>query len=50
MTPDQVRAILSKAGLSADPTTWPNQAQMAAAGQWAALKTYQDTLEGGKSV
>jgi predicted flap endonuclease-1-like 5' DNA nuclease len=50
MTPDQIRAILSKAGLSGDPTTWPKQAQMAAAGQWDALKAYQDTLEGGKSV
>jgi predicted flap endonuclease-1-like 5' DNA nuclease len=44
MTPDQIRAILSKAGLSGDPTTWPKQAQMAAAGQWDQLKKYQDTI------
>jgi predicted flap endonuclease-1-like 5' DNA nuclease len=50
MTPDQIRAVLSKAGLSGDPGTWPKQAQMAAAGQWDVLKTYQDTLDGGKPV
>jgi predicted flap endonuclease-1-like 5' DNA nuclease len=44
MTPDQIKAVLSKAGLSGDPTTWPKQAQMAAAGQWDQLKKYQDTI------
>jgi len=50
MTPDQIRAILSKAGLSGDPTSWSRQAALAASGQWDELKTYQDKLQGGKSV
>ena len=31
-----------------DPTTWPEQARLAAAGDRAALKIYQDTLDGGR--
>jgi predicted flap endonuclease-1-like 5' DNA nuclease len=50
MTPEQIRAILTKAGIGADPGTWPKQAGIAAAGQWAELKSYQDTLEGGKAL
>ena len=33
----------------ADPTTWPKQAKMAAAGDWDALKKWQDELDGGKA-
>lgn len=33
---------------SHDPTTWPEQAGMAAAGEWDKLKTWQDELDGGK--
>jgi len=32
-----------------DPTTWPQQAGMAAKGEWDALKTWQDELQGGKA-
>ena len=50
MTPAQISAILTKSGLSGDPTTWSKQAQMAAAGLWSELKAYQGTLTGGKAV
>lgn len=32
----------------ADPGTWPEQAQLAAAGDWDALRELQGTLKGGK--
>jgi predicted flap endonuclease-1-like 5' DNA nuclease len=47
-TPDQLRAILADAGISADPGTWPEQARLAAAGKWDELKAWQDKLEGGR--
>ena len=50
MTPDQIRVVLSKAGISGDPKTWPKQAQLAAAGQWRELKDYQAKLKGGRAV
>ena len=31
-----------------DPTTWPEQAALAAAGKWDALEKLQDELDGGK--
>jgi predicted flap endonuclease-1-like 5' DNA nuclease len=31
-----------------DPTTWPKQCQMMVDDNWAALKDYQDKLDGGK--
>jgi predicted flap endonuclease-1-like 5' DNA nuclease len=48
----ELRAILNAAGLAglADPTSWPEQAQLAAAGQWAELETLQATLKGGRPV
>jgi predicted flap endonuclease-1-like 5' DNA nuclease len=46
----RLRAILDVAGLArlADPTSWPEQAQLAAAGQWAELETLQANLKGGR--
>lgn len=32
-----------------DPTSWPEQAQLAADGKWDELKTLQDALDGGKA-
>ena len=47
----KVKDILAAAGLgSHDPTTWPEQAQMAAEGKWDQLKKWQDVLDGGKVV
>ncbi len=33
-----------------DPGTWPKQCQMMVDDKWAALKTYQEKLDGGKEV
>ena len=46
-----IKAILEAAGKRYqmhDPTTWPQQAGMAADGEWEALKKWQDELDGGK--
>lgn len=32
----------------ADPTTWPQQAHLAATGEWEALRKLQDELKGGR--
>ncbi|MEZ4989942.1 MAG: helix-hairpin-helix domain-containing protein [Saprospiraceae bacterium] len=48
---DRLKEILGDAGERyrlADPTTWPKQAELAAAGKWDELKEYQDFLNGGK--
>ena len=49
----KIKEILAEAGsryASHDPTTWPAQAEMAAAGEWDKLKAWQDELDGGKVV
>jgi predicted flap endonuclease-1-like 5' DNA nuclease len=44
-----LRTILQEAGIRiADPTTWPEQAELAAAGEWDALKALQSQLKGGR--
>ncbi len=48
---DAIKAILTEAGSRYqmhDPTTWPKQAELAAAGKWDELKQWQDELDGGK--
>ena len=50
-TPEGIKEILEAAGsqfASHNPGSWPKQAALAAAGDWAALKTLQDELVGGK--
>lgn len=50
---DKINGILEEAGArykSHDPTTWPAQAKMAAAGEWDKLKKWQDELDGGRIV
>lgn len=50
---DKLKSILADAGsrfASHEPTTWPQQSAMAAAGQWDELKKWQDELDGGKVV
>ncbi|MBT8232835.1 MAG: 30S ribosomal protein S16 [Saprospiraceae bacterium] len=52
-TPEDVKAILEAAEGNFgghEPTTWPKQAEMAAKGDWDALKKWQDELDGGKEV
>ena len=53
LSPDRIREILTTAdpGLSVhNPTTWPDQANLAAAGQWEKLATWQEELQGGIDV
>ncbi len=48
--PERLDEILTNAHLRrlADPGTWPEQAALAAAGDWDGLKQLQDTLKGGR--
>jgi hypothetical protein len=42
---DRLEEILGEAGFRlADPQTWPDQARLAAAGQWDALARYQEAI------
>lgn len=50
MSPEQIQEILREASLSADPSTWPKQAQMVADGQMDELKAYQEELQGGREA
>ncbi|MFK7923518.1 MAG: 50S ribosomal protein L17 [Bacteroidia bacterium] len=48
---ERIKEILAAAGSrykSHDPSTWPKQAELAAAGKWDELKTWQDELDGGR--
>lgn len=47
---DRLGQILDEADLGGlvDPSTWPDQAKLAAAGDWAALEALQDQLKGGR--
>jgi predicted flap endonuclease-1-like 5' DNA nuclease len=50
-SPERIREILDAGGPQFkmhDPTTWPNQACLAAAGDWDTLKALQDELIGGR--
>ncbi len=50
---EKLKATLAEAGgqyKSHNPTTWPKQAGLAAAGKWDELKKWQDELDGGKEV
>jgi len=50
---EKISEILVAAGGNAynrfDPTTWPQQAKLAADGKWDELKVLQDELDGGKA-
>jgi len=46
---ERLEEILKDAGIRlGNPSTWPEQANLAAEGQWNALKTLQDELKGGR--
>jgi len=48
---DRLGQILDESGVRlADPGTWPEQARLAAAGDWDALKGLQGQLKGGRRV
>jgi predicted flap endonuclease-1-like 5' DNA nuclease len=45
----RLEQIVRQAGITiADPTTWPEQAALAAAGEWEKLEVLQDKLKGGR--
>ncbi len=49
--PDRIREVLIAANPKYrmyDPTTWPEQATLAAKGEWEKLQVLQDELDGGK--
>jgi hypothetical protein len=47
----QLKQILAESGIRpADPGTWPEQARLAAAGDWDALERLQGQLKGGRRV
>ena len=48
--PERLQEILKASGLRvpADPTTWPTQAELAAAGKMDELQKLQDSLKGGR--
>jgi predicted flap endonuclease-1-like 5' DNA nuclease len=48
----RLEEILTEADLSglADPSTWPEQAWLAASEQWDELETLQEELKGGRRV
>ena len=47
----QLKQILAESGIRvADPGTWPEQARLAAAGDWDALERLQGQLKGGRLV
>lgn len=49
--PSRLRQILLDAGLRlGDPATWPEQARLAAAGDWQGLEALQSRLKGGRNV
>jgi len=47
---DKIAGILSEAKLPGDPTTWGQQARLAAQGKMDELKQLQDKLQGGRQV
>ena len=49
-TPEQLAEALKGAGFAApfDASSWPEQAALAARGEWEALKALQDRLTGGR--
>jgi predicted flap endonuclease-1-like 5' DNA nuclease len=49
--PDVLHQIVKEAGIRlAYPATWPEQAKLAAAGDWEALEALQSELKGGRRV
>jgi predicted flap endonuclease-1-like 5' DNA nuclease len=49
LKPKALKEILVNSGNRAsDPSTWPEQARLAAKGKWDELKTLQATLKGGR--
>lgn len=51
LSAEEIKKVLDEAEgnlSSLDPTTWPEQAKLAADGKWDELKKWQDELDGGR--
>ncbi len=49
LTAEAIRSVLVEAGVRiANPASWPEQATLAARGQWEALAELQSSLKGGR--
>jgi predicted flap endonuclease-1-like 5' DNA nuclease len=50
--PVELQGMMKAAGLRvpADPASWPDQARLAAAGEWEALQELQGRLKGGRKT
>ena len=49
--PEDIKKLLTDAGLRlGDPTSWPEQARLAAAGDLDGLQKYQEKLKGGRII
>ena len=50
--PEDIKKLLESKGIRGivDPTTWPEQAKLAAEGKWEELKKLQKELKGGRRV
>ncbi len=50
--PEDIKKLLESKGIRGivDPTTWPEQAKLAAEGKWEELKKLQTELKGGRRV
>ncbi len=46
----RLKSILNNAGVRAAPDTWPEQARLAAVGDWDRLRALQNQLKGGRRV
>jgi hypothetical protein len=50
---DRLKSLLRRAGdryRMHDPTSWPDQARLAAEGRWKELDEFQDVLLGGRET
>jgi large subunit ribosomal protein L21 len=47
-SPDELAAILRENGRSADTATWPEQARLAADGDWDGLEKLRSTIDRGR--
>jgi predicted flap endonuclease-1-like 5' DNA nuclease len=47
---DQIRVVLTENRIRANPSTWPEQAKLAASSKWEALEALQAKLKGGRRV
>jgi predicted flap endonuclease-1-like 5' DNA nuclease len=47
---EEIRAILAESGVRANPSTWPEQARLAASGKWDELTNLQSQIKSGRRI